>query len=109
MKACNLLDIGETHRWPRVIQISFAPVMVLFILFLLSACAPRTVQDRPVTVRVPVPVPCVTDWPQSPDPLPDRSHWAQMDARQKAAAIGKCALDHKGYSEQVEAATGGCR
>ena len=75
---------------------------------LINACAPKVVQDRPVTVRVPVHTPCVTTWPQKPAPLPDGSHWAAMDVRQKAAAVGKWALDQKGYAEQLEAATGGC-
>jgi len=81
---------------------------LILSLVALAACAPKVVQDRPVTVKVPVPARCVTVWPLKPQPLPDGSQWAQMDVRQKAAAVGKYALDQKGYAEQLEAATGGC-
>ena len=75
----------------------------------LTACSPRVVtKERPVTVRVPVAVPCVTTWPQKPPPLPDGVHWAQMDVRMKAATIGKHAIELKNYAGNLEAATGGC-
>lgn len=82
-------------------------LLLAFIgLFGLTACAPRTVQDRPVVVKVPVSAPCAAKRPQKPDPLP--SGWDSLDVRQKAAAVGKWALDWKGYGEQLEAATAAC-
>ena len=75
----------------------------------LSACSPKVItRDVPVTVKVPVSAPCVTGWPQKPPPLPDVSHWAQMDARQKAAAIGAYAINQTNYAEALRAATAAC-
>lgn len=76
----------------------------------LSACSPKVVtKERPVTVKVPVSTPCVSNWPQKPPPLPDGSHWAGYDARQKAAAIGAHAINLRNYADSLAAATGGCK
>jgi hypothetical protein len=75
----------------------------------LSACTPKVItRDVPVTVKVPVSAPCVTGWPQKPPPLPDASHWAQMDVRMKAAALGKYAIEMTNYDEALRAATAAC-
>jgi hypothetical protein len=42
-------------------------------------------------------------------PLKDQPiDWAALDARQKAALVGKQALDLRTYSEKLNAATAGC-
>lgn len=74
-----------------------------------AACSPKVItRDVPVVTKVPVHTPCVTIWPQKPPPLPDGAHWAALDLRQKAAAIGKHAIELKNYAGNLEAATGGC-
>lgn len=84
------------------------PALCLALLAL-TACSPKVVtKDRPVIVNRPVAVPCVTNWPQRPPPLPDGSHWVGMDVRMKSAALGKYAIDMTNYSEALAAATGGC-
>lgn len=82
------------------------------ILTALTACAgPTTVQDRPVRVNVPVAVPCRLASPapvQSLSMLYPVDVWKAMDVRMKAAAVGKWALELRGYSEQLNAATAAC-
>jgi len=77
----------------------------------LTACTKPIVQDRPVTVRVPVVQPCALPRPTAPASLkqayPD-ADWSEMDTRQKAAAVGKWALEQQTYGRQLGAATGGC-
>lgn len=76
----------------------------------LSACSSHTVtRDVPVTVKVPVSAPCLGTLPIKPPPLPDSSHWAQMDVRQKSAAVGAKAIQWRDYGEQMEAAAGACQ
>lgn len=83
---------------------------LILVLLALSACSPKVVtKDRPVIVNRPVAVPCVTTWPQKPPPLPQEGHWAGMDVRMKAAALGAYAIHLKNYSEALEASTGGCK
>lgn len=75
----------------------------------LTACSAKVVtKERPVLVKTPVAVRCVTTWPQKPPPLPDGSHWAGYDVRQKAAALGAYAINQTNYAQALEAATGGC-
>lgn len=77
-------------------------------LFLLAACSGRTVvQDRPVTVLTPVAVPCALERPAKPGPLP--GNWDALDVRQKAAAVGKAAIEWRDYGEALDAATAGCK
>jgi hypothetical protein len=79
-------------------------------LLALAACSPKVItRDAPVVTKVPVHSPCVTAWPQKPPPLPDGSHWAQMDVRMKAAALGKHAIELRNYADNLAASTGGCR
>lgn len=83
---------------------------LILVLLALSACSPKVVtRDVPVTVNRPVAVPCVTNWPQKPPPLPDGSHWAALDTRQKAATIGAHAIALRNYADNLAAATGGCK
>lgn len=86
-------------------------LMIAACLFLaLNGCKSEVLtRDVPVTVKVPVAAPCVTAWPQKPPPLPDGSHWAQMDVRMKAAALGKHAIELRNYADNLAASTGGCR
>ena len=79
-------------------------------LLALSACSPKVItRDMPVTVKIPISQPCVTNWPQNPQPLPDSNHWAQMDVRMKAAAIGAYAINQTNYAEALRAATAACK
>lgn len=69
-------------------------------------------KDRPVTVNVPVPQPCVNGIrPTPPIPLKKRftdDQWKALDAKQKSAVEGKQALDLKTYGEDLNAATAAC-
>lgn len=81
-------------------------------LLTLTACTKPIVQDRPVTVRIPVAQPCALPRPTEPATLkqayPDAA-WAEMDVRQKSAAVGKWGLDQQSYGRQLNAATGACQ
>lgn len=79
-------------------------------LFLaLSACSPKVVRhDVPVVVSRAVTQPCAAIRPEKPEPLPDASHWAEMDVRMKAGALGAYAIRLRDYSEALDAATSGC-
>lgn len=83
-----------------------------FLAFWLSACAaPAIVQDRAVDVFIPVPVPCALPRPAAPVPLRDRlseAEWGALDARQRAAEVGRQALAWQSYAEALNAATGAC-
>lgn len=77
---------------------------------LLTACSPRVIyKDHIVTANVPVTQPCAGERP-APVPTLRQAYpdWSTMDVRQKAAAVGKQALDLRGYGEKLRAATGGC-
>lgn len=76
----------------------------------LSACSPKVVRhDVPRVVSVAVTQPCAAIRPEKPEPLPDASHWAQYDVRQKSAALGKYAIEWRNYAEALHAATAACR
>jgi len=84
--------------------------MIAIPALLLASCGSTVVKDRPVRVEVPVTVPCALERPQKPVPLVEQTPgWDSLDVRQKAAAVGKWALELLTYSEQLEAATAGCR
>lgn len=75
----------------------------------LTACAPKVItRDQPVRVAVPVVQPCTLTRPTPPAPLNQRADWDTLDVRQKAALVGKQALDWQTYGEQLNAATGAC-
>lgn len=74
-----------------------------------TACAPKVItRDQPVIVNRAVTVSCAAKRPGKPAPLPSGAAWDTMDVRQKAAAVGKYALDWQGYGETLNAATAGC-
>ncbi len=80
---------------------------LILALLALSACSPKVVtKERPVIVKTPVAAPCSFPRPDKPLPLP--GHWAQMDLRQKAAALGKYAIEWTNYAEALNAATAAC-
>lgn len=80
---------------------------LILVLLALSACSPKVVtKDRPVTVKVPVAAPCAFQRPDKPLPLP--GHWASLDVRQKAAALGAYAINMTNYAEALHAATAAC-
>lgn len=75
----------------------------------LCGCASKVIpKDVPRVVSVAVTQPCAAIRPERPEPLPDSSHWAQYDVRQKAAALGAYAIRLRDYSEALDAATSGC-
>lgn len=77
-------------------------------LLCLSACG-HTVQDRPVSVSVPVPQPCAGQRPAEVIALRDKTpDWDQLDVRQKAALVAKQGLERQTYGEQLNAATAAC-
>ncbi len=94
-----------------IVKRTQAGLMLAAGLFLtLNGCKSEVLtRDVPVRVSVPVAVPCVTNWPQKPPPLPDGSHWAALDTRQKAATIGAHAIALRNYADNLAAVTGGCR
>lgn len=84
----------------------------LILLLGLGACGPKVItHDRPITISTPVPQPCAlarpTHIPTLRERFPDET-WAQMDTRQKAAAVGRQALERQAWGEQLEAATAAC-
>lgn len=84
--------------------------MIAIPALLLASCGSTVVKDRPVAVNTPVTVPCALERPQRPVPLVEQTPgWDSMDVRQKSAAVGKWALELLTYSEQLEAATAGCK
>lgn len=84
--------------------------IVIVATIIAAACSPRVIyKDRIVEVSVPVTQPCATERP-APVPTLKQAYpdWSTMDVRQKAAAVGKQAMDLRGYGERLDAATGGC-
>lgn len=83
--------------------------LVIALSAALAGCGGTVVQDRPVRIAVPVPQSCATARPAPVIPLKDQAiDWAALDARQKAALVGKQGLDHKTYGERLAAATAAC-
>lgn len=82
------------------------------LLLVSGACTSTpVVEDRPVTVQVPVSQPCATARPARVTPLRDTvppDQWKQRDVRQKAAAVSAQGLAHQQYGEDLAAATGAC-
>lgn len=84
----------------------------LLLLLALCGCARgAVVVDRPITVKVPVAVPCVAG--VRPDPVsalksrhPD---WAGYSVKQKAELVSAQALRHKSYGQALGASTGACQ
>lgn len=86
-------------------------LLVMAPMLLVASCNGSTVvKDRPVAVNTPVTVPCALERPQRPVPLVEQTPgWDSLDVRQKAAAVGKWALELVTYTEQLEAATSSCQ
>lgn len=80
----------------------------LLAFLLLASCGKAIVQDRPVTVKVPVAQSCALPRPSPPAPLSGRTDWDSLDVKQKAALVGKQALDWQTFGEQLNAATSAC-
>lgn len=88
-------------------------ILVGLALAGLTACSPKVItQDRPVTVKVPIPTPCITTRPAAVASLRDRftdEQWEAMDVRQKAAAVAENAILLRTYGEKLDAATRACQ
>lgn len=83
--------------------------LVIALSVALAGCGGTVVQDRPVRTAIPVPQPCATARPAPVIPLKDQAiDWSALDVKQKAALVGKQALDHKTYGEHLAAATAAC-
>lgn len=85
-------------------------VVAGLMYLLLAACGSTVVKDRPVRVNVPVPQPCALERPEPPELLKNQGglNWSELDVRQKAAAVGKQAVDWMTYADKLKAATAGC-
>ena len=89
-------------------------IAVVGLLIVLAGCqAPRTViQDRPVTVEVPVTVPCIEQRPEEPVALRDQlssEEWAALTVDQRSALIAAQALARKIFADRLVSATAGCQ
>lgn len=82
------------------------------LVFLLTACGGGTiVQDRPVSVSIPVVIPCVGDRPAAVTPLKNRyprTEWDGFTVKQKAELASAQGLKHQNYGTAMTAATGEC-
>jgi hypothetical protein len=79
------------------------------LLITLSACGKTVYVDRVKTVLVPTPQPCVSNLPEEVKKLKEEyPNFKKFDIKQKSAAIGKKALEHKTYGEQLKAGTANC-
>jgi hypothetical protein len=75
----------------------------------LAGCGGTVVQERPVTVKVPVAQACAGSRPTAPAPLKDRApDWYELDVKQKSALVGRQGLEWQTYGEQLNAATAAC-
>lgn len=94
------------------IEIGVYVAVMSAVILLVAGCSPRVVwRDRIVTVNVPVAQPCAGTRPAPVPTLRERyadPAWAAMDVRQKAAAVGKQAVELRGHGEQLNAATAAC-
>lgn len=86
--------------------------IIIIAALALVGCGGSVVQERPTTVSIPVPQPCV-DGPRPASVKPIREQMTRderdtLDVRQKAALVGKQGLDLRAYGEDMNAATGGC-
>lgn len=83
------------------------------VLFLLLTACPGSVvvQDRPVTVRIPVNTPCVAGARPAPVASLQSQHpgWKTYSHKQKTELTAAQTLRHKSYGEAVNAATGACQ
>lgn len=86
-------------------------IAMVAVALLLASCATDNViyRDRIVEVKVPVPAACAGERPAEVVPLKDKTpDWDSLDVRQKAALVGKQALERQTYGEQLNAATAAC-
>lgn len=83
------------------------------IVLLLGGCSSGTiVKERVQRVNVPVAQECATERPDKVTTLKQDytdAEWSAMDARQKAAAVGRKGLERLAYGESLDAATGACK
>lgn len=85
---------------------------ILLLSFLLAGCAKPVIVERPVEVKVPVSVPCISGTkPTEPPALRDRlsrQDWEAMSTDQRERHLAAQALDRKVYGDQLGVATAGC-
>lgn len=91
----------------------FLSIAFLVIIYCgLPSCAGTVIKKEPVPVKIPVAQPCVQgSRPTAIVPLKQvfsDDDWKKLDARQKAATVGKQGLALKSFAEDLNAATGGC-
>ena len=86
-------------------------IVSIAALFALSACGGTIVQERPVTVKVPVTVPCVSGERPAPVSSLKTTHpdWGTLSVKQKAELVAAQALRHKSFGDAESAATSACR
>ena len=88
-------------------------VLALLAAAMLAGCGSTgtITRDRTIEVKVPVAQPCAGARPVRVKPLSEDTppaEWAALDVRQKAARVGRKALERQGYGEQLDAATAAC-
>jgi hypothetical protein len=87
-------------------------IIVVCAALALAGCGETVTRERPVSVNVPVPQPCLAgSRPAAVTSLRELysdAEWNALDLRQKAALAGKQGLDLRTYGEDLNAATGGC-
>lgn len=98
-----------------------ASAIILLCVLSLAACGGTVVQERPVSVNIPLPQPCVEgtrpakvatlkqkysdeQWPPAGAPKGPNG----MDIKQKSAAMGKQAIENREHGEDLDAATSAC-
>lgn len=84
----------------------------LILIFALCACSRgAVVVDRPVTVKVPVSVPCLAGARPEPVASLQSQHpeWNGYSVKQKAELVSAQALKLKSYGEALNASTGACK
>lgn len=99
-------------KWRAALEIAAYVAVMAGVIVLVAGCSgPAVYRDRVVTVKEPVTQPCAGERPNAVPQLRtfyDDAAWQAMDARQKAAAVSKQALDLRTWGEQLDAATAGC-
>lgn len=83
-------------------------IRMLWILVSSALAGCSTIPEAPREVRVPVPVPCVTQAPQRPSMLSDADLLA-LDDYGLVIALARDRRVRQGYEATLEAVVAGCR
>lgn len=84
----------------------------LLLATLLAGCGGGVVvEEKPITVKVPVTVPCVAGpRPEGVVPLKQaHPNWYSYTPKQKTELAAAQALKHQSYGQEINAATSACK